>query len=201
MGALRQYGLLEAKKSDNARLTTVALTLALREPESRDFQKALREAIESPSLFKELIDSGRANNAEGALRQYLVVERRFTREGADIFIEVLKASIAFAGDNDTNMARPDEGVFDGSQASMTPAAPASTPPPSAPVPPPGSMTIPIPLSDGGVGTVTLPMGMTATDWKRLDTILSAYKPSPDEPRHPYSASDTSEPADDESGAE
>lgn len=183
MGALRQYGLIESKKGDNARLTNRAFTLALREPESREFMTALREAVESPSLFQEMIESGRANNAAGALRQYLVVEKRFTREGAETFIEVLKASMAFArvGDDD-NMAWPDDDVIDGGEEVVKTATPASTttPPPTAPISPPGSITIPIPLTGGGLATVTMPLDMSANDWKRLDTILSAYKPSSDE---------------------
>ncbi len=206
MAALRQYGLIESKKGDNARLTTRALTLALREPESREFRTALHEAVESPSLFEELMNSGRANSAVGALRQYLVVEKRFTKDGADTFIEVLKASLAFAMvAEEENMAWPDDGVIDTSEETVvgtapTTAAPAPTPSPSAPVPPPGSMAIPIPLSNGGLGTVTLPVGMTQADWKRLETILDAYKPSSEE-RIPSSVSPTSEWSDDESDAE
>ena len=200
-GALRQYGLIEAKKGDNARLTTRALTLALREPESREFRTALREAVVSPALFEELIDSGRANNATGALRQYLVVEKRFTKEGADTFIGVFKTSIAFAGlDDGDDTAWLDEGVTDEHGQAITTTAPATTPPPSAPVPPPGSLTIPIPLNNGGMGTVTLPVGMTPADWNRLDAILSAYKSSLNEPVL-YSASETSRRAGDEADAE
>ncbi len=186
-GALRQYGLLEAKKGDNARLTPIALMLVLREPESQEYRSALRQAIESPALFKELIASGRADNATGALRQYLVMEKDFTREGADTFIKVFRASIAFAEiDQNYNIALPDEDLPDGSDEAVPTAMPAadtrpSVAVPSAPLPPPGAMAIPIPLSNGEMGTVTLPVGMTVTDWKRLYAILGAYEPSLKEP--------------------
>ena len=197
LGALRQYGLLEAKKGDDARLTTIALTLALREPESREFQSALREALRAPSLFNELIESGRANDAVGALMHHLVVDKMFTREGASTFIEVLKASVAFAGvAKEENMTWLDEGVLNGNEDEVGPATPVS----NAPLPPPGSMTIPIPLSDGSVGTVTLPVGMTASDWRRLDTILRAYKPLDPEPAA-NTGPGTSEPAYEGSDAE
>ena len=197
IGALRQYGLLEAKKGDNARLTSTALVIVLRESESPEHRAALRQAVESPVLFKELIDSGRVNNATGVLRQYLVMEKGFTSEGADTFIKVIKASIAFAraGQND-NIALLDEDLPDGSEEIMTTATPFSVALSSAPLPPPGAMAIPIPLSDGGMGTVTLPMGMTLADWRRLETILSAYKPSSDEPV-PHSARTTGERQSDE----
>ena len=199
MAALRQYGLMEAKKGDNARLTTRALTLVLREPESREFRTALREAVEFPSLFEELINSERANGAAGALRQYLVVEKRFTKDGADTFIEVLKASLAFAMvSDDDNMTGLNDGVIDKvEESTMVGTAPATATPASTP---PGSIAIPIPLSDGGLGTVTLPVGMTQADWKRLETILDAYRPFSEE-RIPPSVSPTSERSDDESGAE
>ncbi len=173
LGALRQYGLIEAKKGSDARLTNAALTLALREPESKEFQAALREALRGPGLFNELIDSGRANDAVGALMHYLVVNKMFTKEGASTLVEVLKASLAFAGvATDEDTTELEESVPNEGEDDVRPATPAS----NTPLPPPGSITIPIPLSDGSVGTVTLPMGMTASDWRRLDIILKAYKP-------------------------
>ena len=196
MGALRQYGLVEAKRGEDARLTVTALTLALREPESKEFQSALRDAVEAPDLFQELIESGRENDAVGALRHYLVVEKRFTKEGATIFTEVFKGSVAFAGiDKDDNMLGLEDGVIDGSEEPMTITTPASSSPPSSPPPSPGSMAIPIPLSSGGMGTVTLPVGMTAVDWERLDAILSAYRTWPNS-QDSSSASGASEQADD-----
>ncbi len=197
LAGLRQFGLVEAKKGDNARLTPRALTLALREPESREFRTALREAVESPSLFEELVNSGQAGSAPGALRQYLVVEKRFTKDGADNFIEVWKASQAFVrGANDDSMAWSNDGVIDTTGETMNGTAPTSATPAPAPA---GSMAIPIPLSGGGLGTVTLPVGMTQADWKRLETILDAYRPSSEEPTS--SSVSPSERSADESSAE
>ncbi len=50
------------------------------------------------------------------------------------------------------------------------------PPPPAPPTPEGSITIPVPLAQNKVATVTLPMHMSKTDWERLDRILTAYRP-------------------------
>ena len=38
------------------------------------------------------------------------------------------------------------------------------------------MVIPIPLNDGAVGTVLIPMRMTAAEWERMQAILEAYRP-------------------------
>lgn len=200
MGALRQYGLLEANRGDNSRLTALALTLVLSGPESQEYRAALRQAVESPILFKELIGSGRANNATGALRQHFVMAKHFTYEGADTFIRVFKASVAFAEEGQNgNIALPDEDVDGVNEEAMTTATPLAVPLPSAPSPPPGAMAIPIPLSDGSMGTVTLPVRMTHTDWKRLYAILGAYEPAPDIPAPP-SASGAIVRADDEPDA-
>lgn len=179
IAALRQYGLIEARKGDYATLTKNALTLVLREPESREFRESLREAVLSPALFKELIDNGQANNATGALRQLLVVEKRFTKDGAETFIGVLKASLAFANvaDDDT-MTWLDDGSTDMSkEAGETIVGTTPTAAPSVPLPPEGSIAIPVPLSDGAVGTITVPVEMTRGDWDRLYAILKAYEPS------------------------
>ena len=97
MASLRQFGLIERKKGDNARLTARALTLSLREPEAREFREALREAALDPDLFHELHVDGKVQNSVAALLHHLVVEKRFTKDGATKCIEVLKDSMGFAG--------------------------------------------------------------------------------------------------------
>jgi len=180
LASLRQFGLLDGKKGENPRLSNHALTLILRNQASREYQQAIREAAEAPSLFAELNASMHAA-APDALRQHLIVERGFTDEGANRFIEVFRSTIALAnppeygnmeGQDSDNSSQDDE-----EQRDMPPPSPPPPPPPypGAPVPE-GSMTIPVNFAPDKVGTVTLPINMTEGDWERLDRILTAYRP-------------------------
>ncbi len=97
MGALRQYGLIEQRKGDTAKLTSRSLTLVLRHQASNEFKEAVQEAILTPDLFKELYETGKYQSADDALKQHLVIEKRFSDEGASRFIEVMKESFNYVG--------------------------------------------------------------------------------------------------------
>jgi len=176
IGALRQYGLIEGRKGDNPKLSNRAMTLILRDRGSREHRDALREAALDPVIFAELHEE-LTGAAPDALRQFLIVERNFTSDGANRLIGVYSSSIIYAGlDEYDNIAAQDESVipddFDEEENVMPPT------PPTPPVPPTaaGSITIPVPLAQDKVATLNIPMNMTPDDWKRLDRILTAYRP-------------------------
>ena len=173
MGALRQYGLIDQKKGDNAKLTNRALTLALREPESREYRSAMREAALEPPLFAELHENGKAGAASDALRQYLVVEKQFTREGATQFIEVFRATRGLANlDEDDNIAGLDE-VQNRTEEPTMEQAPRTGP---ALVDAPGTRSIQIPLPGNPWATLQAPFPMSETTWKQMMDMLKALKP-------------------------
>jgi hypothetical protein len=168
-GALRQYGLLEQRKGDNAKLTPRALTLVLRNPASAEYQAARREAALEPGLIRELFESGKHDAADDALRQDLIVHRGFTDEGADRFIEVLRATLALAGLTDSaniagqeedNSSQPNDGVGD-----------MDTPPPA-----PNKFVLSL---VGGPASLRfeLPLPLTEAQWKQLTGMLDAVKPA------------------------
>ena len=111
IAALRQYGMLEGKKGDNPKLSNRALTLILRDPGALEHREALRVAVSDPDIFEEL-DRTMPNAADDALRQHLIVQRNFTREGADRLIVVFRASMAYADaykyDNITAQDQPED---------------------------------------------------------------------------------------------
>lgn len=113
VAALRQYGFLERVGDGTSRLTTRALTIALRNQASNEYREALRDAALSPVLFAEMFETGRFQNAPDALRQYLVVEKRFTDKGATRFASILKATFDLAGIGDgDSMSGQIQGEFD-----------------------------------------------------------------------------------------
>ena len=176
IGALRQYGLLEGKKGENPKLSNRAMTLILRDQGSREHRDALRESAVDPTIFAELHES-LPGAAPDALRQFLIVDRNFTSEGATRLIRVYSASIIYAGlDEYDIIATQDESILpDEEENGMPPIAPMPEPP-VARATPAGSMTIPVNFAEEKVGTVTLPVHMTQADWRRLDRILAAYRP-------------------------
>ena len=104
LGALRQYGFLEGKKGDNPSLSSRALTLILRERASRQHRQALQQAVLAPPTFAELHER-LPGAAQDALRQFLIVDRNFTHDGANRLIGVYEASLAYAElDEYDNMA-------------------------------------------------------------------------------------------------
>ena len=193
MGALRQYGLIEHRKGDNAKLTTRALTLILREPESREYRSALRDAALDPPLFTELEENGKGAAAADALRQYLVVEKNFTKEGATQFIEVFHAARGLANlDESDNIAGLDVVQDVREEPSMQQAPHISI----ASSPEPGTRTIQIPIPGVPWPTLTVPYPMTEQTWKNFQTMLANMKSALVAEELPLASSEKPEEADD-----
>lgn len=176
MGALRQYGLIDKKKGDNAKLSTRALTIALRNTASIEYQDALRDAALDPPLFEELYQNGKALAAQDALKQHLVVEKQFTDEGAARFISVLHASLTLAHVGDSGSIAGQDEVLPGESESMqvdTPNAPSMKQHPSAE---PGTRSIQIPLPGAPWATLHALFPMSEETWNQMMTMLHAMKP-------------------------
>ena len=110
--------------------------------------------------------------SDEAMRQYLIMDRNFTDDGAQKFVDVYKATIRLANlDNDNTISGLEEDEIEGDGKTAPP--PLLAPPPP---PPGGTITIPIPMGHNRMGTVTLPANMTNQEWKRFDRILLGYRP-------------------------
>ena len=173
LGALRQYGFIDGKKGGNPRLSRQALTFVLRNRASREYIDALKQAALEPPLIEE-VHRLKGGASDAVIREYLILDRNFTDDGAHRFAEVYKATIRLANlgeDDDVSGLEEDSMEDDG--YSLSPVLPPPLRPPS---PPEGTITIPVPMSQNRVGTVTLPSDMTSQDWKRFDKILQGYRP-------------------------
>lgn len=95
LGALRQYGLIEIEKSGSVRISTRGMTLSLRSPDTPEYKTALAEAALTPPVFRDLRET-REGASDEALLHYLVVEKKFSQEGARRVIEVYRANTNFA---------------------------------------------------------------------------------------------------------
>ncbi len=95
IASLRQYGLLEADKNGNLRVSSRALTLALRAETSSDHADALKEAALTPPLFREIHEQmGEAS--DDALVHHLVSARKFAVDGARRLVRSYRATLEVA---------------------------------------------------------------------------------------------------------
>ena len=158
LAALRQYGLLEGKKGENPRLSRLGLTFVLRNQASKEYRDALQTAAIEPPLFNELQQS-RRGVADGALREYLILDRNFTDDGAGRFIEVYRATMRLANliTDDIISGLEEDEYTDGSEDDMVTETPSQSAPasPTRYSVPEGSITIPVPLSESRIATITI----------------------------------------------
>ncbi|MDO8750485.1 MAG: hypothetical protein Q7K03_05005 [Dehalococcoidia bacterium] len=164
--ALKQYGFIDQKKGQGAKLSGRALTIALRNEASKEYLAALKEAAFEPSLFREFYEGNKFDSSDDTLKHELIVNRRFTDDGAEQFIEAFRSAMTIA-----QLTKP--AIISGQEESQTQDKDDDMlePPPTK-----DTITIPIPFSPERIGRLVIPTGMTADDWKRLDRILAAYKP-------------------------
>ena len=169
--ALRQYGLLEQRRGDNAKLTPRALTLVLRNPASTEYVAARREAALEPDLIRELYQTGKFEAADDALRQDLIVHRGFTDDGADRFIEVLRSTLTIAGlaGSGTMASQEDE------EASETDTKGGGREMVNPPPPPPPAVDKFVLSVAGGPTSfrMELPLPLSASQWTQLKAMLDA----------------------------
>ena len=177
LAALRQYGLLEGQRGENPTLSRRALTFVLRNQASREYKDALIEAALAPDLFQD-IQEARPNASDGVLREFLILDRHFTDDGAGRAIAVYRDTMKLVDlDNDVTISGTEEDVIaeehdmDVSLQQLPTQSAAS---------PFGVITIPIPLSGERIATVVMPIDMQHNDWERLERILEAYKPQSSE---------------------
>ena len=179
IAALRQYGLLDGQRGENPRLSRRALTFALRNQSSQEYKTSLSEAALTPTIFRELQDT-MADATDSVLKEYLIIDRNFTDDGAERVIEVYRATMLLTElDNSADISglyNDETPVEDKEDISHPESSPHWTANPVTAKVTSGSFSIPIPLDSERIATVTLPMDMSDADWKRLDRILEAYKP-------------------------
>ena len=80
LSALKKYGLLD-KKGNGVALSPRAIVLAINDPGTEKYATAARAAINSVGLFADLLRD-HSNSSEQIVRNHLIEDREFTRDGA-----------------------------------------------------------------------------------------------------------------------
>ena len=181
LAALRQYDLIDGKKGGNPRLSRLALTFALRNRASREYFDALKQAAIAPPLIGEVLRT-KEGVSDDAIREYLVLDRNFTDDGAQKFVDVYKATVRLANltDDDTMPGLNEDESWNDSEDNLMvipPSGPASAPGQEVLRPSGAHTRVPLQLMGGSLNAVVeLPTSMTERAWQQMIDMLNALKP-------------------------
>ena len=192
LGALRQYGLITGKVGKPNQITDLGLLLAINDPSSTEFFEALQEAFLFPSLFRTVHDM-HGDLADSALKARLMLEHKFSEQGAAKFIHSYRSTLRFVEqhrptesdilveDRDDSLDNEiAEGQSSSRESTLVQSASTEASNPS------GSRleqterevnVIPLQLIGGeSMVTIHLPKAMSASAWDQMMAMLAALRP-------------------------
>ena len=158
IAALRQYGLVTLVKG-HLRISDLAMMLILRGEETPEYKQALKRAALTPALFSELRDS-HPDASEDGLRHHLIVDKKFTKEGANRVIQSYQATIELANlDGASYDADEDETVDE----------------PGAKLPPVTTGKYTLPISPTESITLWGNFPITPTEWEHMINMIEGMR--------------------------
>ncbi|HYM14504.1 MAG TPA: hypothetical protein VEZ14_03020 [Dehalococcoidia bacterium] len=104
LGALRAYGLVEGTKG-NVKISDRALTALLMPSTSADYSEAIRDSALEPPIFRELWEA-MPGAFDEALRHHLIVNRKFSADGANRLIRVYRETMEVAAPDKSGYYEP-----------------------------------------------------------------------------------------------
>ncbi len=160
IAALRQYGLASQVKGKLSP-TELALAIILRGTDSPERQQALRRAALAPDIFGQLRDQYPGASVD-ALRHHLIVDRRFTDDGAKRLIESYTETIAFAKLDKPSYDSLSEGESEGDKTTLEER---------------GMQSYRLPISGTKWTTLQGNFPITSAEWEQMIAVLGAMKPA------------------------
>lgn len=94
LAGLRQYGLLD-NASGGVRLSDLAIGILHSPKDSPERAAAIRKAALTPPLFQKMAKS-HPNGSDDAIRSHLIIDRKFTEDGARRFIPPFREALKLA---------------------------------------------------------------------------------------------------------
>ena len=176
IATLRQYGLIEGKTGGKGavapKLSLRGLTLARRNPAvpDREYMSEIKEAALTPPIFKEIHELPDATDER--LQHRLVVDYKFTEEGAKRCIEAYRATIRLAELDKNELlsgTKPDVSNDNDVSKNVHPDIV------NAEVGSPGMMKIMLSAEDEDFAWVK--REMTEDEWNLRLSLFQAYKPA------------------------
>jgi hypothetical protein len=182
LAAVKAFGLLVPGRVANTyRLSELALRIILDEREDdTERRTAIQTAAINPPMHKVLWEKyGAALPSDSNMAYFLRVERQFTDPGAKQFIDLYKATLAFAGlVGDGKLTPPgrDESQVEERQFMATPPLPSGRTSLPSTSPTSGTREIPIPIPGTFWPSIKAAFPMTEEAWKQMLDVLNAMKP-------------------------
>jgi hypothetical protein len=189
VSALKKFGLVEDR---NGRIipTKLAVDIAEFKPDHPRHTEALREAVQKPEIYAELIDQYRQHGrlvSDESLRPELITDKGFNPRAVDGFIADFRDSLEYAG------------LLEGNTLKLSPAAPgdeeekqegddvadpeSKTDPKAPPSKDPGPY-ISFPLSGGNVIEIKVREKITASDFATVKKLIELSEPALVDPSKP-----------------
>lgn len=94
ISAASKYGLLQGNR-DSMSVTPLALNIIATEPGSEDRVAAVKQAVRSPALYKEVLDQFPEGVSDQALRSFLLTKKQFLPNAADVFIRGFRETLEY----------------------------------------------------------------------------------------------------------
>lgn len=96
MSALRQFGLIE-QNDKLIRVSEAVVKLATLSDAAPERGKALRDCALKPQIYREIFNEYPDGlPSDGALKDFLILQKKFNPDSVDTFLRVFKASVEFA---------------------------------------------------------------------------------------------------------
>lgn len=175
VGALRAFGLIEGRGTENLRLTPLAQSILVSEPGAGVWRDQVHKAALTPPLHQEIWQKYEGNLPSDAnLRYSLVMDRGFTEAAAGDFITELRRTFDFAGltgetsDNlsDEDGDKPEDG--DGMSSTLQSEKDQQQG---------GRRAVQLPYSPTAWATLQASFPVTADEWDQMLAVLTAMKPA------------------------
>ncbi len=99
LSSLRKYGLLEYEEGEKARLSDLAIAIVTdTRPDPTEREMHIREAAGKPAIFSDLLNRYPEKIPSNEnIKFYLINERKFTENAANLVIKTFRATLTFAG--------------------------------------------------------------------------------------------------------
>lgn len=143
LSSVKKYGLIEDVPNDGVRISELGMRLLHHQPETDEYQEAIREAALRPELFKELYET-HSKGSDDAIRSYLVLKRAFSESGARQAIETFRGTLLVAKLDGSGYTPPVHEQKPMREASPSPTLSGAIPPSRNPIVP--TLHSPIPGS-------------------------------------------------------
>ena len=177
ISALKKFELIY-EKQDAIKLTEEAVDLVLHEPSDELYIETLKKLALKPAIYEKIFNEyNRELPSDSTLRIKLIKDFEFNPESVDDFISCFKKTLEFAGliENKKIDKEEKDKILLNKEKKMITSRDSGYGVDSSKL----MIEIPIPVSETELASLKMPYPLTDAQWNKIESILKAYKPTPD----------------------